>query len=264
MHGLDRASRTSWALGAAALLAAGLSAGTARAEPCGRTRFITLYDSHGLTPFGDRLDTQLLAHPGTELVSYTLGGASPGWLLRGTVSPRGYLFKSCEGKPLLPRSQLTQQSLRAPLLDDLLRVPEGTYDRQVVILTMGSNVPGFPAVLTAPAEQIARTIQAHPGATCIWVGPPPRRKWTERYADAVYAAIQEGIRAAGGTPRHPACHLIDSRRLIPMPAPGKGTDGTHFRFSPAGVEGANAWADAVGREIDRILRTRPALSRKRR
>jgi hypothetical protein len=264
VHGLDRTARRSQVLAVAALLAVGLHAGTARAEPCGRVRFITLYDSHGLTPFGDRLDTLLLARPGAELLSYTLGGASPGWLLRGTVSPRGYLFKSCEGKPLLPRSQLTQQSLRTPLLDELLHVPEGMYERQVVVLTMGSNVPGFPAVHAAPAERIARMIQAHPGATCIWVGPPPSPKWTERYADAVYAAIQEGIRAAGGTRRHPACHLIDSRRLIPMPAPGKGTDGTHFRFSPAGVEGANAWADAVGREIDRILRTRPAPSRRRR
>jgi hypothetical protein len=253
------------ALAAAVLAAVGihvLSTGTARADPCGRVRFITIYDSHGLTPFGDQLDAQILATPGAELTSYTLGGASPGWLLRGALSPRGYLFKSCEGKPILPRSRLPKQSLRTPAIDTLLRVPEGRYERQVVILTLGSNVPGFPAVQTAPVERIVRSINARPEATCIWIGPPPNRRWTEGYTDRVYAAIRDGIRAAGaGRRRGRACHLIDSRLLTPAPT---GWDGTHFGFSAAGVEGARRWADAVGREIDRILRARPAPSRGRR
>ncbi len=233
----------------------GFTAATARAaDPCARTRFITIYDSHGLTPFGDRLDAQLLAYPAVELTSYTLGGASPAWLTSLLVSPRGYFFDSCEGKPLLPRSRLQKHDLRTPAIEELLRVPEGTYDRQVVILTLGSNVPGTPGVHTAPVEHIVRAINARPEAVCIWVGPPASRKWSAAYSEKVYEAIREGIRAAEAARpgRGPACHLIDSRLLSEYPA--RGGDGTHYGFTPSGTAGAQRWADGVGREIERILR----------
>jgi hypothetical protein len=241
---------------AAVLAALGLGAPSAlAAEPCGRTRFLTIYDSHGLTPFGDRLDGILLAVPGSELNSYTLGGANPGWLLRRPSTPRGYVFNSCDGRPILPRSRFPQRTVQTPPLADLLSVPEGSYDRQVVILTLGSNVPGLPAVLTPPVERTVRMINARPEAVCIWVGPPSLRDWSAGYSDQVYAAIREGIRAAGGTPGArpgPACHLVDSRAFSSYPAGG---DGMHYGFSAAGTAAAHRWADGVGGEIARILRS---------
>ena len=246
MRGLSLASL-------AALVALGLGEReTGAADACGRIRFVTLYDSHGLTPFGDRLDGILVGYPASELTSYTLGGASPGWLLRRPISPRGYFFSSCEGKPLLPRSKLRKQDLRTPSLEDLLRVPEGTYDKQVVVLTLGSNVPGEPATLAAPVERIVRTINARTDAVCIWVGPPAIRNWSAEYSDKVYAALREGIRVAElGQPRRgPACHLIDSRRLSAS-SPPEATR-THSGFTPRGTAAAHQWADGVGREIDRI------------
>jgi hypothetical protein len=256
-----RPSAGRWAaLGALAvvgLVALGLAARPAKAaDACGRVRFVALYDSHGLTPFGDRLDALLLAYPASELVSFTLGGASPGWLMRRPISPRGYVFNSCEGKPLLPRSRFRKRDVRTPSLEDLLRVPEGTYERQVVVLTLGSNVPGAPGVHSAPVERIVRSINARPEAVCIWVGPPAIRSWSAEYSDKVYAAIREGIRAAERvSPRHgPACHLVDSRRFSAYPPGG---DGTHYGFTPSGTVAAHRWADGVGREIDRILRALP-------
>jgi hypothetical protein len=232
------------------------------ADPCGRTRFVTVYDSHGLTPFGDRLDGLLVSYPGAELTSYTLGGASPSWFSRGRVSPRGYVFDSCDGKPLVPRSKLHQQDVRTPVLEDLLRVPEGTYERQVVILTLGSNVPGEPAVQTAPVERVVRAIDARPEAVCIWIGPPAIRSWSAAYSEEVYQAIRDGIRAAEGARpvmtsarRRPACHLIDSRPFSTYPAGG---DGMHYGFNTAGIAAAYRWADGVGREIDRILGIKPS------
>lgn len=242
---------------AAACATIGLAASAAEAaERCGRIRFVTVYDSHGLTPFGDGLDGWAASFPGAELTSYTLGGASPNWLLRRPISPRGYVFNSCEGKPLLPRSKLSKRNVRTPVLEEILRVPEGTYERQVVILTLGSNVPGAPAVHTAPVERIVRAVNTRPDAVCIWVGPPTSRKWSATYSDRVYQAIREGIRAAeGAQPRRaPACHLIDSRRFSAYPAGG---DGTHYGFSPAGIAEAHRWADGVGREIERILLAKP-------
>jgi hypothetical protein len=255
----------------AALAAAGLTATAASAErseadeegvyalraplkPCGRTRFLAVYDSHGLTPFGDRLDALLRGHSEAELSSFTLGGASPSWLVRRPISPRGYVYNSCDGKAPLPRSKLQKHDLRTPSLDDLLRVPEGTYDRQVVVLTLGSNVPGDPNVLTPPVEQIVRAIDARPDAVCVWIGPPAIRSWSAGYADKVYTAIRDGIRAAEGAHgarQGPACHLIDSRRYSSYPAGG---DGTHLGFTAAGVAAANRWADGVAHELDRILR----------
>jgi hypothetical protein len=248
-------------LGALAALVAGAAIGLGAsaaqaADTCGRTRFIAVYDSHGLTPFGDRMDAWLMAYPGSELASYTLGGASPNWLLRQPVSPRGYVFNSCEGKPLLARSKLPERSARTPVLEDLLRVPEGTYERQVVILTLGSNVPGAPSVQTAPVETIVRTIAARPDAVCIWVGPPSIRSWSADYTEKVYQAIRDGIHAAeaGNPSKGPACHLIDSRRFSTYPAGG---DGTHYGFSPSAIAAAHRWADGVAGEIDRILRPQP-------
>jgi hypothetical protein len=240
-----------------ALAALGLGAGEARGgATCGKVRFLAFYDSHGLTPFGDRLDALLLASPGGELTSYTLGGASPGWFLRRPISPRGYFFQSCEGKPLLPRSKLRQQDLRTPSLEDLLRVPEGTYDKQVVVLTLGSNVPGHPWVHTLPVERIVRTINARSDAVCIWVGPPSIRNWSPEYSEKVYAALRDGIQAAsvGQARKGPACHLVDSRPLSSYPPGG---DGTHYGFTPRATAAAHQWADGVGREIDRILRGSP-------
>ena len=173
------------------------------------------------------------------------------------MSPRGYFFDSCEGKPLSPRSKLEKHALRTPVLEELLRVPEGTYERQVVILTLGSNVPGLPGVQTAPVDRIVRMINARPDAVCIWVGPPASRNWSVRYSDQVYQAIRDGIHAAeAARPRSgPACHLIDSRRFSVYPATGG--DGTHYGFTPSGIAGAHRWADGVGREIERILRGGP-------
>jgi hypothetical protein len=228
---------------------------TADAGPGAHVRFVTLYDSHGLTPFGDRLDAILLSIPGSELTSYTLGGASPSWLLRRAVSPRGYVFDSADGKALVPRSRLLPRDVRTPALDALLRVPAGAYERQVVILILGSNVPGAPAVHTAPVEQIVRSIHTRPDTVCIWVGPPDIRSWSSGYSDEVYAAIRAGIQAAEpDRSRGPACHLIDSRRLSAYPAGG---DGTHYGFNPAAAAAAHHWADGVGQEIDRILRGLP-------
>lgn len=257
MLGLPVASSSARAL-ALGLTIAALSVGAREAEaavPCARTRFVTVYDSHGLTPFGDRLDGLLASYPGAELTSYTLGGASPSWFLHQRVSPRGYVFESCEGKPLVPRSKLRQQDVRTPVLEDLLRVPEGTYERQVVILTLGSNVPGAPAVQTAPVERVVRAINARPDTVCIWIGPPAIRSWSAAYSEEVYQAIRDGIRAAATSPKPgPACHLIDSRPFSTYPAGG---DGMHYGFSAAGVAAAYRWADGVGREIDRILGIKP-------
>lgn len=242
-----------------ALAAVGLFAAEARAAtPCGQVRFIATYDSHGLTPFGDRLDAYLMARPGSDLTSYTLGGATPEWLLRGTVSPRGYLFKSCDGQQLLPRAKLRENKLRAPVIEELIDVPEGLYERQVVILTVGSNVPGQPAIHTPKVEKLVRAVSARSDAICIWVGPPTMRTWSALYSEKVYQALRDGIRAAEtGRPAGatgPACHLIDSRPLSEYPAGG---DGTHYGFTRAGVAAATHWANGVIGEIERILAATP-------
>ncbi len=240
----------------AAIAAAGVALaawmGEARAaEPCGRVRFLSIYDSHGLTAFGDRLDAWLLTQSGAELTSYTLGGASPEWLLRGTVSPRGYLFRSCDGQPLLPRAKLNQRKIAAPSLEELIRVPEGHYKKQIVILTLGSNVPGTPEALTAKVDKLVRSFASHKDTACIWIGPPSVKKWSAGYGDKVYQAIRDGITSAGGPKRKdPLCHLIDSRPLSRYPEDG---DGMHYGFSRTGIAAAHSWADGVIGEIKRFL-----------
>jgi hypothetical protein len=103
-----------------ALLALAWPAVALAGGPCARTRFLMMTDSHGLTAFGDVMDRWLLSQPGAELESFTLGGSNPEWWFRGTATPRGYVYRSCEGGAPRPRARLIHQPLRAPYLPELL------------------------------------------------------------------------------------------------------------------------------------------------
>ena len=220
--------------------------------PCGRTRFVTVYDSHGLTMFGEQLDHFVLAQKDAELDSYTLGGASPEWLVTTKVSIRGYHYSNCEKAPLVPRSKLNQRKLRAPTIHELFAAPTGTYERQVVLLTLGSNIPGNPTAQIPNIEKTVRQIRSHPGALCFWIGPPSMRRWNPAFAERTYQAIRDGIAAADDHQGKagPPCYLIDSRKLSSYP---DGGDGWHYGFFPAGIEGAIKWADGVAGEVKKIL-----------
>ncbi|MDI1449135.1 hypothetical protein [Polyangium sp. 6x1] len=223
----------------------------AEAAPCGRVRFVTVYDSHGLTAFGDRLDSWLLAQKDAELESYTLGGASTEWLLTAKVSLRGYHYHSCDKSPILARVRLPERKLRAPTLDELL-APPGTYEKQVVLVGLGSNMPGEPSLQVGNVEQTIRRIKSRPNTVCIWIGPPSMRKWSPSFGDKVYAMLRDGIQAATDDPKAaPACHLVDSRKLSAYP---DGGDGWHYGFFPAGIEAATKWADGVTSELEKVLR----------
>ncbi len=228
------------------------SAAEARA-PCQKTRIVTIFDSHGLTAFGDYIDGWALGQAHAELESYTLGGANPEWLLNGRASPRGHFFSSCEGVPRLPRARFHKETVRSPVIADLMKASKGLYDKQIVIVTLGGNTPGFPSVHTPRVEQIVRAINSQPEAVCVWIGPPSMRAWRDSFGDKVYDAIRAGIRDAGvGSNRAgPACHLIDSRRYTQYPK--RGGDGWHYGWSPAGMAGAKGWAAGVIAEIDQLL-----------
>ncbi len=226
-------------------------AGTARAAPCGQNRFVTVYDSHGLTAFGERIDRWILAQKGAELESFTLGGASTEWLVTTKVSLRGYHYHSCDKAPIASRAHLPQRKLRAPTVDELLSPTKGVYEKQVVVVGLGSNMPGDPASQVENIAQTIRKIRAQPNAVCIWIGPPSMRKWSDGFGDKVYAALRAGIQAADEPSRGtPACHLIDSRKLSAYP---DGGDGWHYGFFPAGIEAATKWADGVTGEIEKVL-----------
>jgi hypothetical protein len=233
-----------------------MAAPAAASGPCGRTRILFFSDSHGLTAFGDFMDNWLLTVPDSELHSFTIGGSSPQWWFRGTTTPRGYVFKSCDGQPLQARNNLTHRRVKTPFLPELLEVPEDHYDRQVVIVALGSNVPGRPAVHTEWTERMVRAITRRPENTCIWIAPPTMRKLSRGYSDQIYEAIRDGISAARvNAPADPAgpggrCHLIDSRQFSEYP---KGGDGVHYPFSSDGLVAAKRWTDGVIGEIQGIL-----------
>jgi len=226
----------------------------AHAAPCGRFRFVTVYDSHGLTTFGERVDGWILAQKEAELESYTLGGASTEWLVTSKVSLRGYHYHSCDKAPILSRARLPERKLRAPTLDELF-APPGTYEKQIVLVGLGSNMPGEPALQVGSVEKTIRRIRSQPNTICVWIGPPSMRKWSPAFGEKVYAMLRAGIKAAeddpSGSKGAPACHLIDSRNLSAYP---DGGDGWHYGFFPAGIDAATKWADGVTGEVEKILR----------
>lgn len=209
------------------------------------------------------MDSWLLTVPDSELHSYTIGGSSPQWWFRGTTTPRGYVFHSCEGRPLEARSRLHHRRVKTPFLPDLLDVPERQYDRQVVIVALGSNVPGRPTVHTEWTEKMVRAITRRPEDVCIWISPPPMRKLSRGYSDQVFEAIRAGISAAEiSAPGSPGrrCHLVDSRLFTDYPK--KGGDGVHYPFSTDGLAAAKRWTDGVIGEIQGILGDLPRPRRR--
>lgn len=224
----------------------------AASTPCGTTRVVTIYDSHGLSSFGDALDGWYVSLPDVEVVSYTLGGASAPWLFRNSGSPRGYFFRNCGGKPLVRRDQFKKESLRTPDLAQVLDAAAGQYRRQVFVFVLGSNTPGMPSVNTEPARQVVKLLRKYPNVACVWVGPPTMRKSSPLFVEAVYAAIRAGIATgandaaagfAGVAPETTqGCLMIDSRPFSTYP---EGGDGVHYGFGKAARAASRFWSDHV-------------------
>lgn len=219
------------------------AAQAAARAPCGKTRILWISDSHALGPFGDRLDAWLGERPGADVTTYAMGGSSPSWWFRGNIAEHGFVFDGC-AKPLPARRTLRHRRLATPLLPVLLDIPEGTYDREVVLVAQGSNVPGLPTVYEEGAERLVRAIHAKRHRECVWIGPPRMRNRKERLAEEIYAAIRRGIEAAADAG---PCRLIDSRPFVEYPK-NEG-DGVHYPFTRAGVEAGHRWADGVIREL---------------
>lgn len=222
--------------------------------PCGKMRVLFLSDSHALGPFGERLEQWLRALPGAEVHTWAIGGSSPGWWFKSHLSTHAYAFHSCDG-PSPPRKTLKHLSLHSPMLADLLKAPEGAYDRELVLIGQGSNVPGTNDVYRPLAETLARAV--HAGGrprTCVWIGPPTMRDRRPRFAEEVFSAIDAGLRAAArdGAP----CKLIDSRKYSEYPE--RNSDGVHYPFTREGIAAANRWADGVIAELAPLVPPPPA------
>ncbi|MEO7328780.1 MAG: hypothetical protein ABI193_09400 [Minicystis sp.] len=231
-----------------ALLLAAFPRSSASAEtrvPCGKMRVLFLADSHALGPFGERMEQWLVGLPAAEVHTWAIGGSSPGWWFKGNLSTHAYAFHSCDGASP-PRKTLRHLTMRAPLLVDLLKAPAGAYDRELVILGQGSNVPGTTDVYRKLSETLVRAVHADGRPrTCVWISPPRMKDHSLRYADEVFTSIDAGLRAAArdGAP----CKLVDSRKYSEYPE--RDGDGVHYPFTREGVAAANRWADGVIAEI---------------
>lgn len=225
-------------------------------KPCGTMRVLFLSDSHALGPFGEMLDTWLLGLPGAEVSTWAIGGSSPEWWFKGNRSNHAYAFHSCDGPPK-PRKTLKHLDLHAPRLTEILPAKEGAYDRELVILGQGSNVPGTPAIYEALSAKLVKAV--HDGRrprTCVWIAPPKMRQWGPRYAEDVFVAIANGLRMAArdGAP----CTLIDSRKYSDYPA--LEGDGVHYPFTRAGLQAARRWADGVIAELAPLVPPPPGAA----
>lgn len=213
--------------------------------PCARDRILFLTDSHGLGPFGEAMNRWLLGVPEAELQTYALGGSSPPWWYRGTVSPHAFTFNSCDGRPLPAGRPVADGLVRAPSLETLISEGDGRYRRQIVILEQGGNVPGLPSLYREWGARMVKAILSRPHNVCVWIAPPKMAKVGAAYSQKVFEAIRDGIADAAGDLRlaspDEACLLVDSRPVSEYP----GGDGYHYPYSARGIEAARKWADAV-------------------
>lgn len=261
------AAATAWLCGA---IVVPVTISTRRAEaearrPCAKTRILFLSDSHGLGHFGEMVERWLVTLPNAEVHTYALGGSSPQWWFRGNIAAHGHVFHSCDGRPKA-RINLKHTRTTTPLIAELMNVPTGTYEREVVIINQGTNVPGPPSIYKEGSEKLVKAIQpeglgrthrppsgAPPGPprVCVWITPPKMRDRGPRYSDLVYAAIQEGLQSAtrDGAP----CQLIDSRKYSDYPA--LDGDGVHYPFSAAGIAATTRWSQGVISELKAGLAT---------
>lgn len=222
-------------------------------ESCAKNRILFIQDSHSLGPFGEAMDRWLVKLENTELRSIGLGGSHPRWWLEGGGTPHAYLYNSCSGEPIKNRKEVPHVKARAPYLPGLIKKGD-VYERQIVIIEQGGNVPGdLNETYTKPGAEIIKAIKSREENICIWIGPPIMPVWTPEYAENVYKAIRAAInKAAEDLEIDPdqTCRLIDSRPLATYP---KGTDGYHFPFTEEGIAEAKKWAASVNTQIQDIL-----------
>jgi hypothetical protein len=173
-----------------------------------------------------------------------MGGSSPQWWFKGNIAEHAHVFHSCDGPPKA-RMNLKHVRTATPLISQLLSVPAGTYEREVVIVSQGTNVPGTPDVYTEWSAKLVKAIRPGGRRVCVWVAPPKMRDRTPRYSDRIFASIEEGLRSAArdGSP----CQLIDSRRYSDYPETGG--DGVHYTFSAAGIAATTKWSEGVISEL---------------
>ena len=219
-----------------------------------KTRVLAFTDSHGLTPFGEALDRWLVAlrdaKTADDVQSFALGGSSPAWLLTGATSPRAYVFHPGDGDVPVSRHLLHHARLKTPKLAELLDAGASDYDRQLVLLAFGTNVPGSLASYAASVTDVVRVLRVKPGTLCAWIGPPDMRRRSARWNAQVYDALATAIAAVPSPDGRPACTLVDSRRFSTYP---RGGDGAHYPFSRAGTEAVNRWVEGIASEVGPML-----------
>jgi hypothetical protein len=235
-------------LAAAAFTIAAPPASAEVRRPCGKTRILFLSDSHALGHFGEVVERWLTARPGAEVHTYAMGGSSPQWWFKGNIAEHGHVFHSCDGPPR-PRKNLKHVRSATPLITELMSVPVGTYEREVVIVAQGTNVPGTPSIYKEWSARLVKAIQPSRQRVCVWVAPPKMRDRSARYSDQIFAAIQEGLQSAAGDGA--PCQLIDSRKYSEYPETGG--DGVHYTFSAAGITATTKWAQGIITELKPVL-----------
>lgn len=242
------------ALAAAAFTIAAPPASAEARRPCGKTRILFLSDSHALGHFGEVVERWLTARPGAEVHTYAMGGSSPQWWFKGNIAEHGHVYHSCDGPPTA-RMNMRHVRSATPLITELMNVPASTYEREVVILAQGTNVPGTPSIYKEWSTKLVKATQPNKQRACVWIAPPKMRDRSPRYSDQIFAAIQEGLQSAAkeGAP----CRLIDSRSYSDYPETGG--DGVHYSFSAAGQAATTKWAEGVIEELKPLLPAPPAL-----
>ena len=205
---------------------------------------LVIGDSHSAGTFGKTLDQELRTQFAQAKVStYASSSATPAYYFDSTPSHGGF-FAHPDGKPAVSGTVKTPETI-TPSLPRLL---DQTH-AQVTVVALGTNLIGVSD--EEVRKQITETVQAiqvhH--SHCIWVGEPDLRPDTPRFSienqNHLYFMLK-GVTMPLG------CPFVDSRAYTSYPPTGG--HGIHYDdLGELGREKGRAWADAVTREITKIV-----------
>ena len=203
-------------------------------------RILLITDSHGLGPYGEKLDQLFRTIENSHSYTYAIGGTAPWqWINPYTrwVSSRSYIDSGKFGESPLPSNRENIKKTKTPMFKDLLTSLQNLSGEKYVVISLGSNHQHTDWGLNFLKNNVSKMVKMVEEFNyhCLWIGPPKMRRWDRRGID-YYRITIDTIREGLGE----RCEYFDSTLVTNYPSIGG--DGVHYANTPEHRKVAFNWA----------------------
>ena len=205
-----------------------------------KKEILFLTDSHGLSTFGEVVDSSLRNIEGANVTTWAVGGTAPWqWINPKTRWKSGAGFHDKGNYLKAPKMRKGNiKPTRTPHIDDILKGLSG-QGQKIALIVQGSNHDhsdwGLNFLERNSKILSQKLIDA--GFQCYWVGPPKMRRFENNGPEYTKEIVRRLKRAVSNQ-----CKFFDSYPVTFYP---KGGDGVHYSGTKAHKKEARKWAAKV-------------------